>query len=546
MAEKATLMLEAAKKNEEIEKLTAAVEKATQDLRAIPVRLTTAKQEARANAQASFNRRQEELRSRVEGVISKRRSDLIALVDTFPELDTKEFAGRFEIKELESHLMEVYPAEMIEDYVCMNPIQIEDDEEAFRIHSSVENAVMSLNRGGGLSASIFTSINDTLDKLTEDPRVGLKIIPVILIFYAVGVMFVPFIFLTTFSLIGLASAVQGAFVKSLLRKLYSVKLYLNTSYDEDVFQKDKTDIIGQSDDYFDYARNHFMEVIAERKFHYDLKEDERLDKQFDLEKKKIEQTRDLNNTALQKLKEEQQAILKRLDEIEEEERQRAVTARQTYLSTITWKHEWMEQVFIDITPENKRIMMPFLKGNSCYYSQDEDQLKKFSRLAAYQALIHMHPEYATQVVLDYKYMGGELIQFISLEGKAIKLCYSEDDIRKQVDIINNEIKARTKSILSSSANLDEFNALMASYNAAGEYYAVIHIFGLESITTAMKSWFRNGPRVGYLFKFYWTHDEMKALKDDLPFADIKDYYEIGDTPIPRTAATVKRIIGLDS
>ena len=161
-------------------------------------------------------------------------------------------------------------------------------------------------------------------------------------------------------------------------------------------------------------------------------------------------------------------------------------------------------------------------------------------------MLRMHPEYATQVVLDYKYMGGELTQFLTLEGKCIKLCYSEEDLRKQQDIITNEIKARTKSILSSSANLDEFNALMATYDATGEYYAIIHVFGLEAVNSAMKNWFRNGPRVGYIFKFYWTYDEMQQLKDDLPLSDIKDFYEIKENPIPRTATAVKRIVGLDS
>lgn len=546
MAEKASLMLEAAKKNEEIERLSAAIEKATADISALPSNLAKAKQEARGKAQASFMRRQAELRSRIEAAIEKKRSEIESLVDSFPDKDTKEFAGKFEIQELEAHLMEVYPPAMIEGYVCLNPIPLEDDEEAFRMYASVENAVMSLSQGGGFSASIFNGVNSVLDTVTDDPRVGMKIIPAILMFYIVSVFFFPFLFLTTFSIVGFASALQGVFVQRVLRRMYSVKQYLNTSYDEDIFQRDKSRIMTNANKALASIHDEYIDWINTREYEHDPSMDSKLDKQFDVERRRLEQTRDLNNTTLQRLKDELADILAQIDALEEEERKRAETARKKYLETVDWKHEWMEHLFIDVSPENKTIMMPFMKGNSCYYSKDEEQLKQFSRLVSYQCMLRMHPEYATQVVLDYKYMGGDLTQFIMLEGKCVKLCFSEEDIRKQQEIITNEIKARTKSILSSSANLDEFNALMKTYGSTGEYYAIIHIFGLEALSSAMKNWFHNGPRVGYLFKFYWTVEEMQSLKDDLPLADIKDFYEISSNPIPRTAAAVKRIIGLDS
>lgn len=546
MAEKANLMLEAAKKNEEIERLTAAVDKATEEINALPDRLSRAKQEARGTAQASFLRRQAELRSRIEAIITNKRKQAEDLIDSFPDKDVKDFAGRFEIEDLEEHLKGVYPVEMITDYVCIDPIDIADDEEAFRMYSSVENMVMSLTQGGGLSASIFNGINQVLDTVTDDPRVGMKIIPAIMMFYAVGVLFMPFLFLTVFSVVGFASAGQGFFVKGLLRKLFSVKAYLNTSYNEDIFQTDRLKLLRNVDNALEPIRKEWLAYIDSQEFKYDPKEEVNLDKKFQVEKKRLEQSRDLNNTSLQRLKDELAEILAKIDELEDEEKKRAETARKKYLETVAWEHAWMEHAFIDVSAENKLIMMPFIKGNSCYYSKDEEELKRFSRLIAYQCMLRMHPEFATQVVLDYKYMGGELTQFLTLGGKCINIRYSEEDVRKQTEIITNEIKARTKSILSSSANLDEFNALMATYGATGEYYAIVHIFGLEALSSAMKNWFHNGPRVGYIFKFYWTVDEMQSLKDDLPLADIKDFYEISGNPIPRTAAAVKRIIGLDS
>lgn len=546
MAEKANLMVEAAKKSDEITRLEAKIEECNSGLASLSQRYDAMKREAREKALASFTSRQKELLARVDGIVEKKRQEAEALIDTFPGMETKEFAGRFEIKELQDHLMEVYPAAMIEDYICMNPTILEEDEEAFRVYSSVEKSVMSLSRGGSLVTKLFNGITSTLTTMTEDPNMGLKIIPVVLLFYGAAVFFLPFVFLTVFTAIGCASAAQGFFVKGLLRKLYSVKLYLNTTYDEDIFSKDRTDVLGEVNDYLEEARQKYAEYINSREFTYDPAIENKLEHDKAMEQKKLEQTRELATSNKEKLQEELQNLLSRIEELEEAERKKAENARSEYFENITWKREWMDQLFVDITPENRILKMPYTRGNSLYYAEDVQDLKHFSRLVCYQSMLHMHPEYASQVVLDYKYMGGELTQFFTLKGKCIRLCYTEDDIRKQIELMDNEIKARTKSIMASSSNLDEFNELMASYGATGEYYVVVHIFGAEQLSGTMLNWFRNGYRVGYLFKFYWTTEELQVVKDSIPFADIRDYFEIKATPIARTAASVKRIAGVDS
>lgn len=546
MAEKASLMLEAAKKNDEIVRLTDAIDEYSRQLSELPNTLDRTKREARAKAQASFVRRQEELRERVESVVARKRQAVVDMIDSFPELESKEFAGKFEIRELERHLQEVYPAEMIEDYVCMDPLELDSDEEAFRLYSGVESAVMSLSQGGGFVSRIFNGITGGLMKLTDNPSVGLRVVPAFIIAYIAGIWFAPFLFLTLLAGLGVVSAFQGFFVKRLLRKLYSVKLYLNTSYDEDIFQKDKSDILYEVDNHLEDTKFDFLRAIDTLQFEFDTRIDTQLEHEADIMRKRLEQSRDLDNATLQKLKDELADLVAKIEELEEAERKKAEHAFEEYMGTIKWDRTWMEHVFVDVSAENKLLMLPFAKANSCYYSRNEEQLKQFSRLVVFQALLRMHPEYASQVVLDYKYMGGELTQFLSLEGKCVRLCFTEEELRKQLELMNNEIKARTKSILSSSPNLDEFNKLMSSYGATGEYYVIVHIFGLQNITSAMLNWFRNGPRVGYIFKFYWTVEDMEQLKDDIPLSDIEDFYEIAGNPIPRTPAAVKRIVGLDS
>ena len=115
MAEKANLMVEAAKKSDEITRLEAKIEECNSGLASLSQRYDAMKREAREKALASFTSRQKELLARVDGIVEKKRQEAEALIDTFPGMETKEFAGRFEIKELEDHLMEVYPAAMIED-----------------------------------------------------------------------------------------------------------------------------------------------------------------------------------------------------------------------------------------------------------------------------------------------------------------------------------------------------------------------------------------------------------------------------------------------
>lgn len=546
MAEKAALMLEAAKKSQEIERLQATIAQCTSDLNALPQKFDRMKIEAREAALASFRRRQDELRARVEGVIAKKRQEASDLIDTFPGMESKEFAGQFEVKDLESHLMEVYPREMVQDYVCMNPLILDDDEEAFRLYSSVESMVMSLSRGGTLTSKIFSGITAGLEKLTDDPRIGLKVVPAVVLGYIAGMFFLPFVFLFGFTLLGIASAAQGMFVKGLLRKLYSVKLYLNTSYDEDIFADNKFTIMRSVDDFLAEAKMQYFAYLDGRQFVYDKTAEERMEHDYTVTKKRLEQTRDLSHTSIQKLQAELDALAEQIDALEAAEKAEAANARVEYLETVTWKKEWLSRIFVDITPENKKMMLPFTKGNTLFYAKDDEPLKEFSRLAVLQCMLHMHPDYATQVVLDYKYMGGYLTQFFTLAGKCVKMCTSDEEIHAQQDIITNEIRARTKNILSSSANLDAFNELMSSYGSTGEYYAIIHIFGLETLNNNMLSWFKNGPRVGYLFKFYWTYEELQALKDSLPLPVIQDFFEIASNPIPRTLASVKRIAGLDS
>lgn len=546
MAEKASLMLEAAKKSEEIDKLEKSIAECNERIDSLPQTLEQSKRAAREKSLAAFNSRQDELRKRVKGVISKKLEEVTEYIDSLPGMEAKEFAGKLEVTSVEEQLKLIYPDDMITDYLCTGVAPLEDAEEAFAVYAEVEREATNLSNGSDLTSSMFTGLTEGLVKLIEDPRMGAKMIPIVLIFYVAGIILFPFIFLTAFSVIGILSGLQGHHVKGIINKLYSIKMFLNESYNEDLFARDREKILSKVSEFLHDVEVDYIGEISKETFEYDDSNDAALEKQMTNDIKRAQQDRDLYNGQLQKAQEELQAMLAQIDKLEEEERQRAANARKELLETITWKHEWLEHIFIDITKENKKVLLPFSKANSCYFGKEATEVQAFARITVLQCILHMHPEYASHVVLDFKYMAGTLAQFIGLKNKCISLFYTEEETKKKMTNMDNEIKARTKNILASSEDLDSFNKLMSEYGSTGEFYVVVHVFGLESISNTWKNWVRNGPRVGYIFKFYWTIEELEKIKEDLPFADLKDYFEISNTAMPRSPSAVKRILGIDS
>lgn len=546
MAEKATLMLDAAKKGEEIKRLEAAIAKCNEDIETLPQSLEQDKRAAREKALAAFDSRQDELRDRVTALCDAKKKEIEDYIDSVPGMEAREYAGKLEVTAIEDQLKTIYPEEMITDYLCTGTVEIDEPEEAFAMYAEAEMAAANLSNGSDFMSKMFNSLTDLLVSMCENPNLGMKVIPIVLLFYALGVLFLPFVFLTAFTLIGVFSAIQGASVKRLIKKIYSVKQFLNASYNKDVFNKQKTTLMRGVDAFLHDVRQDYFDEIAKNQFEYDGSIDAKMDKKVANAVKKAKQDRDLYNSQLEKVQKELQELLERIAELDEEDKKKAESARKDYLETITWKYEWLQHLLVDITADNRKVLLPFSRANSIYFSKDVENLKEFSRLVVLQCALHMHPEYASQAVIDYKYMGGGLTQFISLEGKAVGLFFTESEISAKVENVDKEIMARTKSILASSPDLDSFNELMHKYESAGEFYVLMHIFGLESISNVYRSWLRNGPRVGYIFKLYLTIDELAMIGSDLPFDDFKDYFEINNIPTPRTAAAVKRIIGSDS
>lgn len=540
MEEKASLMISSQKialRIEQLEKELANIEQSLQDL---PVNCRKAQAKASQTAITDFNSKKQADIRKVETVVRNKKTEIAKMIDSCTEEGVSGPVNKDDIATVESHLKEIYPAEMISDYIAMNPLSFEDEEEALSYFTLAENAANNLRRGN-LAAIIFNGLSATLDKAADFPSLGIKVAGGALVFILAGLIVSPFLFLTIFTFLGIVSSIQGMSVRSLLRKIYSVKMYLETEYDVEKFENDKNEIMDFVCPYLEEAGAQATAMIEAREYRADPSLLSTIEKKYDIEGKRLQESLDKGkqeHITLQKLLEDQ---LAKLELIEQKERKLAENAKGYYLGTIDWKKEWLDNIFIEVSQENKVLGAKFSMGNSLYYSQEPANLQNFGRLSIWQSVIHMHPDYCSTIVLDYKYNGGEVVQFTGLPQRCCRIAYTEDEISSVLESVNNRIRSRTSNILASCTSIEEYNALMATYETLGEYYVVVHIFGLKSFSETLMSNIRNGARVGYFFKFYWTIEELQTLKEDIPFKQIQDIYEILDNPMPRTIGAVRRL-----
>lgn len=478
----------------------------------------------------------------INTLVTRKLQQVQELLNTFPDLDTKDFAGRVEVKSLENSLKALYPDKLIDDYVCLSPIEFEDDSDVFQVYNLLETKVANLKEGS-FSALVFNGLTAVLDKGADIPKLGLKVVFIVSGVFAGTLILSPFLFLTIFSVVGIASSIQGWRMQRILRYLYSIKRYLNTAYDEDVFRRNSQDIMDSAKEFLDDVKSSAIAQIEGVEFKLDTPKLNAISEQYTVSEMRAKQTIAELSAKITSLKERLQELIKQYDELEEEEKRLAAVAREKYIGTITWERKWLDKLLVDVVGGTKVRMISESQGNTIYYGESISDLQEFSRLAVLQPLLHMHPEYCSSIILDYRYNGGKLVQFSKFPARCCKLCYTDDEIRMQIENITNDISARNNKILSTCDSLESFNALMAEYGSTGEYYVLLHIFGLDSITENIKNMIRNGPRVGYFIKLYLTCAELQEL-EELPIADFTDFYEVGKGISQRTEAHFRRSLGL--
>ena len=86
---------------------------------------------------------------------------------------------------------------------------------------------------------------------------------------------------------------------------------------------------------------------------------------------------------------------------------------------------------------------------------------------------------------------------------------------------------------------------MASFDAPGENFVVVHVFGLSAFNSQLISNMRNGGRVGFFFKFYLTVEELSEAGTKFPFDCFTEFFQVGDYPMLRTVLSLKKMLGTD-
>ena len=518
------------------------LELAKQQLASLPADKEKALRDCEAQQRKAFEQSKQRKIKAINALVTRKLQQVQELLNTFPDLDTKDFAGRVEVKSLEHALKTLYPDKLIDDYVCLSPIEFENDSEVFQVYNLLETKAANLKEGS-FAAIVFNGLTAILDKGADVPKLGLKVVLIVAGVFSVTLILSPFLFLTIFSVVGIASSIQGWRMQRMLRYLYSIKRYLNTSYDEDVFRRNSQDIMDSAREFLDEVKSSAISKIESVEFNLDSSKLTAISEKYTVSEMQLKQSIAELTAKIGSLKERLQEMIKQYDELEEEEKRLAAVAREKYLGTITWERKWLDKLLVDIVGGTKVKMIPESQDNTIFYGESIEDLQEFSRLAVLQPLLHMHPEYCTNVILDYRYNGGKLVQFTKFPVRCCKLCYTADEIRMQLENITNDISTRNDKILSTCDSIESFNTLMAEYGSTGEYYVLLHIFGLDAITENIKNMIRNGPRVGYFTKLYLTYDELEEL-EDLSTADFTDFYEVGKAVSPRTEVGFRRSLGL--
>lgn len=532
----------------ECAKLQAAIQKAEDGIRELQRRRdqiepqsVSAKNKAIEAAETAFRAQKSEDKVAVQSAIASLRERVEEFLDSCPDLDAKEFAGRYEIKDLEAKLCEVYPADFVEHYVCVNPIDFDDETEAYQVYASAEQHVNSLKQRN-IAAALFSGLTGLMEGAAGYGNIGSKIVLVLIGLLLAVTLLQPFLILGLFTFVGAFSAIHGRYVGNILRQLFSVKEFLNDEYDEDIFQQDKGDIMEGVDEFLEGVEQDYIEEIDSREFHQPTKEINQIVAQAQREVQAIDNEIVVKMQNINNMKAQAASTLAEYEKAVEERKQVAANARKKYLGTFDWKSEWFATIFLDVNSEDKVVGCQWTQQNTLFIAKSIDPLQTFSQLAIFQNVLHVHPSFAGQVVIDYKYMGGNLLPFSRLPACVIDICVEPEKIEKKMTSLNIDVRARCNNILQSCASIEDFNKLMETYGVTGETYVTLHLFGLSALTAEQRMILKNGPKVGYFTKIYTTLEELQGLSKDFPFDDVPEYLEVSDKVVYRTGAQVQRLL----
>lgn len=482
--------------------------------------------------------------SKVETIIAGQRAEIDSFLDTLPGLEKQEIAGKLELQAIYSKLEQIYPQEFIETYVSERRVEYEDDASAFKDYQVLEQLAARLNSGGRNSAeSVYEKFNNILISIAEqangasDPEnqsgegmkgeliVGGAIAAVL----GLTTFFAPLLVLGFVVALAVTGAVRGYSARVCFDLLYSIRKFITAEYDQDIFEADKSQIMAGVDSFLEHVKTEYLEEINSNEFEFDVSEEQKISERYESNKRQLEGKIASMQTQVSEYARTLEIMQEQLEALVNEKEQKAKRVAELYLENVNLQSEWLQLILFDIDQSLQPKMIDNTKGNSIFLGEDVNKLQNFGKLYMYQMIMHMRSDFCSQLLLDYKYMGGSFLPFQNLPQASCRLCFSQEAIDSRIPVIADDMQARAYNILKSAPDLEHFNQMMAEYGSVGENYWVIHILGLESISDNIKFFLKNGPKVGYFFKIYLTVQEAEELGEDLPIDDFQQFVMIDDT-----------------
>lgn len=489
-------------------------------------------QEAKINnlleeQQNIFAKKQNDVLMRIQSAIQEQKQAVSEIVERNLEDDITAVDNMIEESGAITSIYAVLTEEQIQAYEPFDRTSIASEEELERAIRRLAKMSAKLSKQINYS-SLFSLIQKVKAPIDEEGNEGQKYLAYLLIlFVTVSMMiFASSALLFIYTLLGIYSYVQSRKIANVLNLYDSIIQYC----ENDTLKEKKesvSDFISESTDSFFYeVENEYSDIVKSKKFKADEKELTALKNAL---KSEIENAK----TNVLQLKEEYSLCQKEVSriqaELEKQEQEKLKNLEEIekfYLdySKVHWEKKLLENIYLGRGKKNEPTLLPIEKDNTLYLSDESNNLFDFARLFILQMLMHVNPDYLIQIVLDYKYMGGNLQPFLALPNRCLSLFMEQDKITEKITSMQEEIFARNSNILKSVNSIEDFNNLMATYNATGESYVFVHIFGLQTLNDTLKHFLRNGPKVGYFFNIYLTMEEFKALHSEEIMENIENYY----------------------
>ena len=499
------------------------------------------KEQAMTRSRNAFEASKAAQLNAIDKACAKKREDTSALLDTFPDLQTKEYAGKYELREIESKLEEIYPKRLIEEYTCASPMEFETEGEAYSVYASCQRAVAGMKSGESNSGGLFDTVVSILSAATDRTGSVGKVVAILSGIVGVIAVTSPMLFISIYGGIAACAAIRGVYSNRIFRSLHSIKVFLNNSYDEDIFLEDKADVMRFVDNFLEETKQKYVNEVQSQRFTMNPNVLREIDERAAAKKSQLNATLSMRTQQLEVERKRMEELSKKFTELTEQYKNSVEQLRDSALKKRQWKHEWLDSILLDVTEQYTKIVCKNSKCNTLYYCSNTETLQNLGHNILFQNLLAMHPTYAGQVVIDYKYNGGKLIPYSRLQKVIVDVCSSPEDIEKRVDRLNKDVRARCQNILASCSDLDDFNRLMATYDSPGEAYCIVHVYGMKSFTEEWLQFIRNGPKVGIFFKFYMTTVELKELVKEIPFDLFGEIYEYTNRLNERSKEVVSKL-----